>query len=77
MAAPTPPPAPVEDEPVKEVPPGVVLKGPDGQFAVSMAPNVTAYRYFVIHPENGGHPVPADSPEAQQIATWPQMEDPK
>lgn len=71
---PTPPPA---EEPTPEVPPGVVLKGPDGQYAVSMAPNVTAYRFFVVDPVNGGYPVSAESAEAQQIATWPQMEDPK
>lgn len=46
--------------------------GPDGQVAVEMGPGVTAYRYFVVHPERGGHPA-FQAAEIELIKTWPPL----
>lgn len=53
-----------------EIKAGTALRGPNGETAVRMGPLVTAYEFFVTHPDNGGHPVVTDTPEATAIESW-------
>lgn len=51
--------------------PGTALQGPNGQVAMRMGPGVTAGKYFVIHPDHGGHW--AAGAEVEPIESWQQM----
>lgn len=53
---------------------GTVFRGPEGQVALRMGPAVTAYQYFVIHPDNGGYPVSTDK-QITEIEGAPATED--
>lgn len=52
-------------------PKGAVLQGPDGQVAIRMGAGVTAGKFFVLHPDRGGHY--SSEQEDADIPAWPPM----